>query len=250
MMHPCDSISNQDELVLSTVEQREAVRRGCLIPLDCVDGIYHFRRAVSETQFLELFPRALHYLDCFWLIIPHTIREQRLLWNGFYRIYGLRYEELVSMNQNMACMHFFRQLIEQKNQITPKYKILDYGCGPGFSSKVFEPGEIIGYDNNEKILKRARIRGLTVVDWMGLNLLEPETFHACIACYVLHMAITEEEVTCIANLVKSGGYIFANYYKGLGERRVTSMLCARGFYSRQVEPKEGRFGSVYAYGKS
>lgn len=249
-MLPCDYTSNQaDELVLSIEEQREAARNGYLIPLGCEGRIYRFRRAVSEVQFLKLFPRALHYLDHFWLILPCTIREQQLLWNEFYHIYGFLYEELVSMNQNIACMRLFRQLIEQKSPITPKCKILDFGCGPGFSLKVFEPGEVIGYDSNENILMQAHTRGMMVVDWAGLNALAPETFHICIACYVFHMAIAEEEVACIANLVKSGGYIVANYYKGLGERRVTRMLCAKGFHDRKVEPTGGRFGSVYAYEK-
>lgn len=250
MMHPYDYTFNPvDELVLSIVEQREAVRDGYLIPLGCEEKMYRFRRVVSEAQFLDLFPRALHYLDRFWLILPRTIREQRLLWSEFYHIYGSQYEKLVNMNRNVACMRFFRQLIEQKSQITPKYKILDYGCGLGFSSEVFEPGEVIGYDNDEDTLIRACTHGLMVVDWVGLNALASETFHDCIACYVFHMAIAEEEVACIANLVKSGGYVVANYYKGLGERRVTRMFCAQGFHSRKVEPVGGRFGSVYIYEK-
>lgn len=242
-------LSSIPEVVLSTEKLTQVVEMGILSPLDHIRELYCYQLTADPATFRRLFPSALHYLDHFWLLLPVSLNKQQQFWNQFYRLYSADYEGLINPSHNLMCLKYFKQLIEERVRISPEFKLLDYGCGPGFSADVFHLGGLIGYDINPDMLAQAKARKQTVLDQHEFRFMPPDSIDGCIACYVFHMAIPHEDILHIANLVKCGGLVVANYYKGIGAKRITDSFLELGFEAEQVGYQEGEFGSVYIYRK-
>ena len=99
------------------------------------------------------------------------------------------------------------------------------------------------------MLAEATEQGLKVLDKEGFNNIQSCSLDGGFACYVFHMAISENDIINLARIVKSQGILVANYYKDLGMERVTSLLQKLGFEGQRVNTGERRFGSVYVYRK-
>ena len=237
------------ELVISIHELNALVTRGVLSFECCKGELLHYR-LIGKFEDISLeFPNILHYLDRFLLILPDSFKEQQVFWERFYSLYSVEYLHLVDIDHNLSCMRYFKKLLKKYDILYPQFKILDYGCGPGLSLDVFCHEHLVGYDNNSKMLELAKARGLNVLSKKEFDELPPNSFDGVIACYVLHMAIPENDIIKLAGLMKVGGVLVANYYKDLGLERVSLMLQKLGFSAQKVDDQERRFGSVYIYRK-
>ena len=99
------------------------------------------------------------------------------------------------------------------------------------------------------MLELAKARGLNVLSKKEFDELPPNSFDGVIACYVLHMAIPENDIIKLAGIIKVGGILVANYYKNIGIERVSLILRNLGFAAQKVSDQERRFGSVCIYRK-
>lgn len=240
---------SQSAVVLSIEILSRGVEKGLLKPMGQYGGLHCYQMVVDEETFLCFFPGALHYLDRFWLLLPEGLSERQRFWNGFYSLYSEEYEQLIDPSHNLICLRFFKHLIEERIKVHLSLRLLDYGCGPGFSVDVFCITGLIGYDINQNMLAQAQRRHLPVLNELEFKAMLPNSIDVCIACYVFHMAIPQEDIIHLANIVKKSGLIIANYYKGLDAERITRSFCKLGFDVEKINDEDGEFGSVYIYRK-
>ena len=213
-------------------------------------GLFHYQLTDDPENLCSNFPNVVHYLKHFWLLLPDSIQDQQLFWSQFYSLYSPTYLDLIDSTHNLACMYYFKTLLEKNvGPFSPEFKLLDYGCGPGLSAQIFGVKHLIGYDNNSVMLKKATEQGLQIVDRQGFNNIQPCFFDAAFACYVFHMAIPESDIMNIVRVLKPDGVFIANYYKNFEIERVTSLFQKFGAEGEKVNDSERRFGSVYIYRK-
>ena len=237
------------EWVVSIYELSFLVTEG-ILSFNCSKGGLLYYQLIGKLEDIRLkFPNILHYLDHFLLILPDSVKEQQVFWERFYSFYSTEYLHMIDIEHNLSCMRYFRELLDECSNLPPNFKILDYGCGPGLSLDVFGYEHLVGYDNSPKMLEQAKARGLNVLSKKEFDSMSPCSVDGIIACYVLHMAIPENDIIKLAGLMKVGGVLVANYYKDLGLERVSLMLQKLGFSAQKVNDQERRFGSVYIYRK-
>lgn len=237
------------EWVLSMEEQDSLVKRGVLSFVKYKGGLYYYRVKESTSTLYSECSGILRYLDRFWILLPSSVQSQQLFWKRFYSLYSTEYLHMINPVHNLSCLCYFKSLLKEYYRLPLDFTLLDYGCGPGLSLKVFGASHLIGYDNNPEMLSQAKARGLSILSEKDYNKLPPNIFDGSIACYVLHMAIPETDIVKLAGLVKFGGVFVANYYKGIDAQRVTLILQRLGFTVRKIDGPERRFGSVYIYQK-
>lgn len=244
-----DQTLEHDHCVISLYYEIDGVTDGILDLIDHVGKIYRYKLCASDQVLRHHFPGALHYLDHFWILLPSLLKDQRLLWDEFYKIYSSIYEELINQSHNIQCLQRFKQLLEDNFGFYPGCSILDFGCGTGLSSRVFETESLTGYDSNELMRHKAQEQGLKTVDKENFEMLPIDIFDSCIACYVFHLAIESSYIKKISRVVKNGGVIVANYYKGINEKGMNALFLKNGLAIQQIEDQRGRFGSIYVYRK-
>lgn len=237
------------DLVISIYNESACVDAGLLSCIDRIGIIYRYNLICSVDTLLQRFPNAVHYLDHFWILLPTSIKEQRVLWREFYRLYSPIYNQLINRSHNLLCLHYFKQLLEDKLIPTSNQRLLDFGCGLGLSAGVFDPATIVCYDNNEVMRNSSRERGLVTLNERQFRTLTPNTFDGCFACYVLHLAISIDDLNQLARVLRGGGVIVANYYKGINADRVNRIFREKSLTVEQIENQQGRFGSIYVYRK-
>lgn len=241
-------VSNGD-LVLSIYNEVTFINKGLLSYVDQVGKIYRYKMNCIVDVLLQQFPNALHYLDRFWILLPTRIKDQRTLWREFYRVYSPIYNQLVDYSNNSLCLLYFKRLLEERLLPVENYKLLDFGCGTGFSADIFSPEKLVCYDIDREMRQKAQERGLVTINTTQFNALPSNTFNGCIACYVLHLAIDSYHIRQLAQVIKAGGVITANFYKGIHADRVSSIFRENGVIVEQIEDHQGRFGSIYVYRK-
>jgi len=237
------------EWIISRNELSQPNGKGLFSFVDYRGGLFHYQLTGSSASIRTIFPDILHYLNHFWLLLPDSIQEQQIFWFQFYSLYCTNYLDLIDSNHNLACMHYFKTLLDENAHLPPDFKLLDYGCGPGLSVQVFGVSRLVGYDNNPTLLAEAAEQGLEVLDKEGFNNIQSNSFDGGFACYVFHMAIPESDIINLSRIVKDNGILVANYYKDLGMERVTALLQKLGFEAQRADTEERRFGSVYIYRK-
>lgn len=251
-MHPSEYRKEgpAGEWVVSMKQLLPQEKDGMLFLVCYCGGLFHYQLDVDSLfAFHQSFPNALHYLDCFWLLLPESTFEQQLFWKCFYSLYSFTYLQMINRSHNTLCLAYFKSLIERNSALPLEYKILDYGCGPGLAVEVFGSEHLVGYDNNPDMQIQAKKFGVSTLDAENFHTMAPCSFDGGIACYVFHMAIPKKDIIRIAELLKTGGAFVANFYKGLGEREVTLAFQEAGFTFQKVDEMEGRFGCVYVYRK-
>lgn len=250
MMLPDNTNADFDHTVVVSIQKEEvAVARGILHPITFISGVYLFLPGVKKECFLQFFPNALHYLDVFWLIMPINFQWRKKLWNNLYKLISPCYERYTNHSQNLSCVKYFRKVIEAKKLFSPNMRILDFGCGYGISSEVFSMNSIIGYDNNECMCEIARERGMVVIDSSEFNTLKPDSFDGCIASYVFHMDIDYKSLIQISNVIKTEGFVIANFYKEVGKTEVVRFFQDLDFEINNETDSERMFGSVICFRK-
>lgn len=251
-MHPSERGRKQlaSEWVVSMKQLLPQEKDGILFLTCYCGGLLHYQvNADSLPAFHQTFPNALHYLDCFWLLLPESTFEQQRFWKYFYSLYSFNYLQMINRSHNILCLAYFKSLIEKNCVLPVEYKILDYGCGPGLAVEVFGSEHLVGYDNNPDMQNQAENSGVFTIDTEDFYAMAPCSFDVGIACYVFHMAIPKKDIIRIAQLLKTGGTFVANFYKGLGEQDITLAFQEAGFTFQKVNELEGRFGCVYVYRK-
>lgn len=244
------SVSGQGvEVVISICELNTLVAKGLLSFDACKGDLFHYKLVGKLEEMYKELPNTLRYLDRFLIILPTPIKEQQLFWERFYSLYSTEYLYIVDIEHNLSCIRYFKNLLNQCSVLYPQFKLLDFGCGPGLSLDVFGPEHLVGYDNSPKMLAQAKARGLEVLSKKEFDRLPPCSFDGVIACYVLHLAIPEDDIMKLARVIKVGGILVANYYKNIGVERVSLILGHFGFSAQKVSNQERRFGSVYIYRK-
>ena len=237
------------DLVISVCDESACVDTGLLLHIDCIGNIYRYNLICSADTLLQHFPNALHYLDHFWILLPTSIKEQRVLWREFYRLYSPIYNQLINRPHNLLCLRYFKQLLKEKLSTTMNQRLLDFGCGVGLSADIFDPAKLVCYDSNEVMQHSSRERGLVTINELQFRDLAPNSFDGCFACYVLHLAISIDDLNQLARVLRKGGVIIANYYKGIHADRVNRIFRENGLTVEQIEDQQGRFGSIYVYRK-
>ncbi len=237
------------DIVLSTYDESSSVDEGLFSYIDHVGKIFRYNLNCSAYTLLQHFPNALHYLDRFWILLPVHLKNQRMLWREFYRVYGSMYNQLVDCSNNTLCLLYFKRLLEERLLRAKNYKLLDFGCGTGFSADVFDLEHLVCYDIDRKMRQTAHERGLATINSAQFKALSPNSFDGCIACYVLHMAVNSYYIRQLAHVIKNDGVIVANFYKGICADRVNGIFRENNLKVEQIETHQGRFGSVYVYRK-
>ena len=121
-----------------------------------------------------------------------------------YRYFGCCYNLVFSKYQDVL-FDFTESKIPEEFL---RRKICDLGCGDGSNTlrikKIFKPKNIVGYDNNDYLLKRARKKGLEVKK-MDLNH-EMAKGEMATFTYAIHHLNDKEKV--LKQAVKSFKYVF------------------------------------------
>ena len=97
-------------------------------------------------------------------------------------------------------------------------KVLDFGCGPGFSAALFReewgPCEITGVDLSSKAIAIARRSGLTaeIVGSAGMLPFETASFDVVLASFVLHFHIESASLGEIRRVLSEKGVFVFNLY--------------------------------------
>lgn len=191
----------------------------------------------------------IHYMDCFWLVLPTDYFQQAVLWRDFYQCFGAYYEDLIDDNCNIECI---RMLVSHINiQIGPNQskKILDFGCGSGLSTKVTAQGSIVGYEPVEEMRKQARQRGLEMLTREEIKNMPDPVFDAVFSSYVFHMAVLDEDIEMVLGRMKKGSVWVANFYKDINLEHINAVFRRYGCKLRRLEIQEERYGAVYEYQK-
>lgn len=253
MMQPNSALRERQiydrDLVISLRDEAAYVDEGLLSRIDHVGKIYRYTLNCNSDILLRCFPNVLHYFDRFWILLPASVKEQRTLWREFYKSYSAKYNQLIDCSRNLLCLRYFKQLLEEKLFTSRNRKVLDFGCGIGLSADIFSPDELVCYDKNTAMRDNTRKRGLVTINTSQFRILPPDSFDGCIACYVLHLAIDSDDLKQLARVLKGGGIIIANFYKGMQVDRVNRIFIENGLTAEQIEGQQGRFGSIYAYRK-
>ena len=63
------------------------------------------------------------------------------------------------------------------------------------------------------------------------------------------MAVDECDIKQLTQIIKNGGVIVANFYKGIHEGRTNHIIMKQGLSIEQLEGGQGKFGSIYVYQK-
>lgn len=237
------------DIVLSIYDESPSVDEGLFSYIDHVGKIFRYNLNCSAYTLLRHFPNSLHYLDRFWILLPVRLKDQRMLWREFYRVYGSIYDQLVDCSNNALCLLYFKRLLEDRLLKTDNYTLLDFGCGTGLSANVFSPEQLVCYDIDRKMRQKARERGLVTINPVQFKALSPNSFNGCIACYALHLAIDSYHIRQLARVIKTGGVITANFYKGICADYVSDIFRENSLAVEQIEDQQGRFGSIYVYRK-
>lgn len=249
-LHRNQEINNTSyEWIISKKELSQQDGEGLFSFVDYRGELFHYQLTGNPERIRAMFPSILHYLNHFWLLLPDVIQEQQTFWLQFYSLYSTNYLDLINPDHNLACIYYFKTLLNENAYLPPDFRILDYGCGPGLSTQIFGLKHLVGYDNNPTMLEKATNQGLEVLDKEGFDNIQSCSFDGSFASYVFHMAIPESDITNLARIVKSNGILVANYYKDLGIERVSSLLRKLGFEAKKMDTGERRFGSVYIYRK-
>lgn len=238
-----------DDVVISIYDESAYVEEGILAFIDHAGIIYRYKLICDANIIIKRHPNILHYLNRFWILLPSALNEQMTLWQEFYKLYSHMYNQLINSQHNILCLSYFKQLLEKNFFPIEKYRILDFGCGAGLSTAVFDCERLIGYDNNEVMLNKSQKRGLITINTSQFRNLPSECFDGCFACYVLHLAISTNDINQLIRLIKVNGIIVANFYKGMHEVRINKIIQKNGLVIEQIDTREGRFGSIYVYRK-
>ena len=238
-----------DDLVISIYDESACVDEGLFSRIACVENVYCYRLICNTDILLQHFPNALHYLDRFWILLPALLKDQQTLWRAFYRLYSPAYNQLINRSHNLLCLRYFKQILEKKLFSTEYQRLLDFGCGVGLSSDVFDTEKLVCYDSNKVMQDSARERGLLTINERQFKTLSPNSFDGCIACYVLHLAISANDIEQLVRVLKADGIVVANFYKGMHVDRVNRIFRENRLVVEQIEDQQGRFGSIYVYRK-
>lgn len=189
----------------------------------------------------------LHYLDNFLILLPQDCITQRRIWGSFYHSFGTIYEKLIDIEQNLECIKWMLQYIDQNMEIRFPKKVLDYGCGTGISMEIGYNGMILGYEPIEAMRTQAIKKGMRVFCKSNIHSLPDGYFDAFFASYVFHMAINEQDVLQIFSKVRVDAVGVANFYKGINEVVVNNIFQKLNFTVRKIEGIDERFGPMYEY---
>ena len=138
--------------------------------------------------------------------------------------------------------------IDEKKQ-GDMLKILDFGCGSGFSLLVRSSHDIIGYEPVEIMKCQAQKKGLTVFDKDNLRLIPNNYFDAVFSSYVLHMGIQKQDIKQIIPKLKKDAIWVANFYKGINEYYVNNLFIKLGFDINSIIENSERYGHMYEYSR-
>lgn len=191
----------------------------------------------------------IHYMNCFWLVLPTDYLQQSVLWRDFYQCFGEYYEDLIDDNYNIRCIQMLVSHINAQTGPDPSKKILDFGCGSGLSTKVIAPGNTVGYEPVEEMRKQARQRGLKLLTREEIQNMSMPAFDAVFSSYVFHMAVLDEDIEMVLERMKEGAVWVANFYKDINLEHINAVFQRYGCKLRRLKIQEERYGAVYEYQK-
>lgn len=244
-----DSFLLENNIVISVKDEQKCVDEGMFEYIEHIGAFYKYNLLCSHEVLINRFPNVLHYLDCFWLILPKLIIERRIFWKEFYNLYSNIYDKLVDSDHNINCICHFKNILEKRKLYSPNSLIFDFGCGIGLSSHVFDNKHLFGYDSNALMEAKAEKCGLKIISRNQFQNIAEDSFDICIACYVFHLSIDEYEIVKLTNIIKRGGAIIANFYKGIEEERINQIISNCDLKIERVEYLNGKYGSIYVYRK-
>ena len=134
-------------------------------------------------------------------------------------------------------------------KIISSANLLDFGCGTGLSGEIGWECNLVCYEPIENMRKQALEKGLKVLDYLEFCALPNNYFDYVISSYVFHMGINEKHIDLLANKVKTGGIVIANFYKGINSEYITKLFIENGFCAKELKGCEKRFGYIYEYRK-
>ena len=191
----------------------------------------------------------IYYLDFFVIILPDEYQKQNQLWKNFYKAFGRCYEEMIDVSHNIKCIEGMISYVNNVIDLDSSSMILDYGCGSGLSAMISVVGNVIGYEPVYEMRIQACQKGLQTLDAREMEDIPNHYFDAVFSSYVLHMAVSENNIEKILPKMKPGAIWIANYYKGINESFVNNIFLKHDFQIRKVDDIQGRFGNVYEYRK-
>ena len=172
------------EWIISRKELSQEDGEGLFSFVDYRGELFHYQLTGNSESIRAMFPSILHYLNHFWLLLPDSVQEQQTFWSQFYSLYSTNYFDLINPDHNLACIYYFKTLLNKNVHLSPDFKLLDYGCGPGLSTQILGVRHLVGYDNNPTMLAEATKRGLNVLDKEGFDKIQSCSFDGAFACYV------------------------------------------------------------------
>lgn len=100
----------------------------------------------------------------------------------------------------------------------PPLKVLDFGCGTGLAATVADRRvfDLTGTDPSDRMLERARARGMDTVPLADLARLGTGWADGVIASFVLHLAVPPAALAAATAPLRNGGVLAANFHKGQG----------------------------------
>lgn len=190
----------------------------------------------------------VHYMDRFYIILPDSYQEQERLWRYFYLNFGEQYESIINITHNCSCISFMLDYLTNRQKLTIGSTVLDFGCGSGLSKLCKNAVNVLGYESIDIMRTQAIQRGLKVLSGNELQSYD-KFFDGVFASYVLHMAISEKDITIVRDKMRDGAVWIANFYKDINVETVNYIFSKNGFDVKEVVCVQEGFGSVYEYRK-
>ena len=215
-----------------------------------------------KSSAIELFDKAIkidglkimRYLDHFYLLVPTDspiLRKQ--LFFQFFELIAEEYEIFIDSDRNKENISNLLWLIKYYIGSFEGAKILDFGCGTGFSLEIarYYEVDIVGFDPCP-IMRQIAIRnGMNVWDELKFVDQPYNSIEATFSSYVFHFLTDDKNLRMIYNILKPGGVLVANFHKNLGRDLADKYLAKIGFESYILPNINAHeyHGTYVAYGK-
>jgi len=176
-------------------------------------------------------------LDRFYLPAKHDAATT----DAFFTLIADAYDTLVDAERNIEnVVNLLRQTIARSDPPDRPLRILDFGCGTGFSTIAIGRLRgiaatniyIVGFDRCARMRAIARRRGLRVLPAASCaNLSTAEAFDAVVASYVFHFGVDEVCFNALHDVLLRNGVLVGNYHKPTSDAlsQLDAIAIAAGF---------------------